>query len=143
MSGATIEKPTEITICDICGGEITEEEMEDPQAIGKLVGRHGANKVPVVELPQHKLVKFTWPSYQKRQERREVLQTAGEDRYSDPLYERDRDYDLHAECVAGLLDAAVDLRADREKKAQKAAETVAKRNARIIAEAEKKAGVKV
>lgn len=143
MSAAVVEKPTDIIICDICGAEITPEELNDGSSYGKLIGTVPSETVEPVELANHKLVQFSWPSYTKkiaaRKQRAEDAGLSQNEEWKvahDPIYDRKREYDLHAECVAGLLDAAVDLRIDVEAKRRRAAETVAKRNAKIIADAE-------
>ena len=134
-----MDRPTNITKCDICGDEITDEQKQDPEMVARIFP-YGANEITPITLPDFRVVKFDWPPWKGRMARREEMDAKvapvrrGEN--WDPLYERNRAYDFHAECLAGLLDAAVDLREARETKARRAAETEAKRNAKIIERAE-------
>ncbi len=118
MSAKTVNKVVQerITVCDICGGEIEpqpaqEKDRDSEYSYNLPVQGHRAPSVPLAAIP---LVKFMWPSKKAAERRKlelEIRKDAGE-----PVstYVSVNWYDLHGECIANLLEAAIALRVKTE-----------------------------
>lgn len=97
-----VPKPTRITICDICGGELPERgKRDDPDMFGTIVGGYG-HKATV----ETKVMRLHWPSSKWRDKASQEERRKPENRY--------RDYDFHGECILNLVEAAIGLRKQRE-----------------------------
>ena len=154
MSRDTVLAETDIRRCDLCGGEV---EAVDADEADNLVNQDfdSALKDTIPDatiLNGIGLLRFRWPSPSLRKAKADEVEAAITD---DPeitsAYDakatamrremRDRyalrDYDLHAECVANLIDSAVALRVKREDKIKAEAEREAAKDARLLARAKK------
>lgn len=118
MSAKTIDKVVQerITVCDICGGEIEpqpaqEKDRDSEYSYNLPVQGHRAPSVPLVAIP---LVKFRWPSKKAADQRRMELKTRRDAGEPVSTYVSVNWYDLHGECIANLLEAAIALRVKKE-----------------------------
>lgn len=105
-----------ITVCDICGGEIepqpADQDRRDSEYSYNLpIQGHQAPSVPLAAIP---LVKFNWPSKKMRERRRMELETRRDAGEPVSTYVSVKWYDLHGECIANLLEAAIALRGKKE-----------------------------
>lgn len=105
MSATMVPKPTRITICDICGAEISDyRKSNDPDAYGSIMGANGKKATT-----ETKVMRMRWPSS-------EWFRKADYGERSKPA-NRQREYDFHGECLLNLVEAAIDLRKQRESEA--------------------------
>lgn len=105
MSAQTRPKPTRMTVCDLCDGEIPDGE---PGERGSLTAGWIAHPVIVGDRPtgwrrtMHAWLQ--WPPAGR--ERRVPLK----DRLADPETYRQRTYDFHADCILRVVEDAIAAR---------------------------------
>lgn len=116
MSGKVIDKIVKerITVCDICGNEIEEKDRkDDPEYAHNLSISHRKLDRPIDRVKQ---IKFRWPSavLNKFLTEREKAETGKAFAHVPVTW-----YDFHGECLANLVEAAVNLRLRNEAEAAK------------------------